>query len=391
MSGWINDKLGRKFTLIVSAILFLVSAIGSAIPQSLTEFIIYRIIGGLGVGAASMTSPLYISEISPTHLRGRMVSLNQLAIILGMLIVYFINYWISGQGDANWNISTGWRWMFASEAIPALLLLILLYTVPESPRWLCQKNRIKEAESILKKTHGKDGAALEIKNILQSINSNSSKLSNKLNSKIIKRIAVIGISLAALQQITGINVFLYYAPEIFKTIAGANTDIALMQTIIIGAVNLIFTIVAIMLVDKVGRKPLMLIGTIGMGISLASIGFASTFGIVGSWLLPFILGYIASFAMSVGPVTWVLLSELFPNALRGRLMAVATIGMWLANFIVSQTFPMMDEQPWLVETFNHGFPFFLYAFFCLVLFGLILILPETKGKSLEEIEEYWKK
>lgn len=205
-------------------------------------------------------------------------------------------------------------------------------------------------------------------------------------------VLIVGVSLAVLQQVTGINVFLYYAPEIFKAVAGSNMDIALLQTIVVGAVNLIFTVVAIWTVDKVGRKLLMIIGSAGMGISLAAIGLAATFQMVGAWLLIFMLGYIACFALSVGPVTWVILSEIFPTKIRGRALAIATLCLWVANFIVSQTFPMMDENEVLVKMFNHGFSFFVYAAFCVV---LVLFtwkaVPETKGKTLEEIEEFWAK
>ncbi len=202
-------------------------------------------------------------------------------------------------------------------------------------------------------------------------------------------VLVIGVLLAVLQQVTGINVFLYYAPEIFKQM-GSGGDVALLQTIIVGAVNLSFTFVAIWTVDLLGRKPLMFFGTVGMGLSLLGMGLASQFHVVAGWVMVCILGYIASFALSVGPVTWVILSEIFPNSIRGRAMSLATFALWTANFYVSQTFPMMDNSPWLIARFNHGFPFYLYAGFCVVL--LIVVwwgVPETKGRSLEEIEAHW--
>jgi len=389
MAGELNDRLGRRTTLIVAAILFLISAIGSALPRTLTQFIVYRIIGGLGVGAASITSPMYIAEISPARLRGRMVSLNQFAIIFGMLVVYFVNYFIARDSDVAWNVATGWRWMFGSESIPAVLLLVLLFFVPESPRWLSKQGKTDKARRILARVDGEQHAESEMAEIEAALQQESGSLA-QLFTPAMRIVLIIGVSLAVLQQVTGINVFLYYAPEIFKSVAGTNVDIALLQTIVVGAVNLLFTIVAIWTVDKVGRKPLMVIGATGMGLSLAAIGLAATFHMVGAWLLIFMLGYIACFALSVGPVTWVILSEIFPTKIRGRALAIATLCLWVANYIVSQTFPMMDENPALVKTFNHGFPFFVYAAFCVVLVAVMVkLVPETKGKTLEEIEAHW--
>lgn len=386
LAGPLNDRLGRRTTLIVAAALFLISAIGSAVPETLTEFIIYRIIGGLGVGAASMTSPIYIAEISPARLRGRMVSLNQFAIIFGMLVVYFVNYFIAQGSEEAWNVATGWRWMFGSEAIPAIVLLGFLFFVPESPRWLMKQGQMEKARSILARIDGEAHADSEMKEINLALQEESGSL-RQLFTPPLRLLLVIGVSLAVLQQITGINVFLYYAPEIFKTVAGADSDIALLQTIVIGAVNLLFTVLAICLVDRLGRKPLMIIGASGMGLSLAAIGFAATFNLVGAWLLLFILGYIACFALSVGPVTWVILSEIFPTKIRGRALGIAALCLWVSNFVVSQTFPMMDESPLLVKLFNHGFPFFLYAAFCVLLVVIVVrLVPETKGKTLEQIE-----
>jgi len=388
-AGEISDRFGRRNMLILSAILFLVSAIGTAVPRTLAQFITFRIIGGLGVGAASMTSPMYIAEISPAHVRGRMVSINQFAIIFGMLVVYFVNYFIQGLGDEAWNTAVGWRLMFGSEALPALLLLVLLFFVPESPRWLAKQGRTDEAHAVLSRVDGSAHADRELLEIRTALAQESSSLAQLFRPGM-AIVLVIGVTLAVLQQVTGINVFLYYAPEIFKTVAGSDMDVALLQTIVVGAVNLLFTIVAIWMVDRIGRKPLMVVGAAGMGASLAAIGLASLFQSIGSWLLIFMLGYIACFALSVGPVTWVILSEIFPTKIRGRAMATATFCLWVANFVVSQTFPMMDENEWLVDTFHHGFPFLVYAGFCVVLVVFVLLaVPETKGRSLEEIERMW--
>jgi SP family xylose:H+ symportor-like MFS transporter len=387
-AGVLSDSLGRKKVLTLSAILFLVSAVGTALPRNLTEFALFRIICGLAVGAASITSPMYIAEISPSRIRGRMVSVNQLAIVSGMLMVYFVNYFIARQGDTAWNQATGWRWMFGSEAVPALVLLGLLFLVPETPRFLVAKDRPGEALKILQRVNGADAGQKEMSEISEAIARESASLAELLRSGV-RVVLLIGVALAVLQQVTGINVFLYYAPEIFKKL-GTGSDAALLQTIVVGAVNLLFTIVAIWSVDLWGRKPLMILGSLGMGLCLVSMGVAAWHQSTQLWVLLFILGYIASFALAVGPVTWVILSEIFPTRIRGRALAVATVCLWTANFIVSQTFPMMDSNTWLLERFHHGFPFFVYAAFCAV--TLVLVwrwVPETKGKSLEAIEKSW--
>jgi SP family xylose:H+ symportor-like MFS transporter len=387
-AGVISDLLGRKKVLILSAILFFVSALGTALPRTITTFVIYRIIGGLGVGAASMSSPMYIAEIAPARIRGRMVSVNQFAIVTGFLVVYFVNYFIALRGDAMWNQQFGWRWMFGSEALPALLLLVLLLFVPESPRWLTKQDRTDEALAILSRVEGTDRAETELLEIKDAIAHEGGSLGQLLQPGM-KIVLVIGIVLAILQQVTGINVFLYFGTEIFKKM-GSETSAALLQTVVVGTVNLIFTIVAIWTVDKLGRKLLMMIGSTGMGISLLAMGLSAYFHKTDLWVLLFILGYIACFALSVGPVTWVILSEIFPTRIRGRAMAIATVCLWVANYVVSQTFPIMDEHTWLLAKFHHAFPFWLYGVFCVILLTFVwLYVPETKGKSLEEIEQHW--
>lgn len=390
-AGWLNHALGRRVTLQIAAVLFLISAIGSAIPEHLSTFIIFRIIGGVGVGIASFTSPLYIAEVSAPECRGKRVSLNQFAIIFGMLMVYFVNYGIALQGDEAWNVNSGWRWMFASECLPAVIFLLGLLTIPESPRWLALRGREDEALRVLTKVCPRSEQAAEVLAEIRASLGRTQVRFRELFAKPWSRPLAIGIALAVLQQATGINVFLYYAPEIFKNL-GASTDVALLQTIVVGCVNLLFTVIAIKNVDRWGRKPLLLWGSAGMGISLLAIGLGAHFDILGAWALVFILGYIACFALSMGPVVWVVLSEIFPNRLRGAAIALATFALWIANFIVSQTFPMMDRNSWLVDHFNHGFPFYLYALMCLVTVILVKSsLPETKTKSLEEIEASWQR
>ncbi|MBD0404531.1 D-xylose transporter XylE [Flammeovirga sp. EKP202] len=390
MAGRLANQLGRKKSLIIAGVLFFISAFGSAIPESFTTFIIFRIIGGVGVGIASMLSPMYIAEIAPSEYRGRLVSCNQFAIIFGMLVVYFVNYYIALQGDSSWNETVGWRWMFGSECIPAVLFTGLLFTVPESPRWLVMKNREQEAKTILEKIS--PNASLKINEIKHSLHQDQNQEKVSITKQPFLMIVCIGVALSVFQQITGINVFLYYAPEIFKQLGGGNTDTALLQTIVVGAVNLLFTVIAIFSVDRFGRKPLMMIGALGMGVCISAIGTAAYFGNTDVWLLAFVLGYIACFALSLGPVTWVLLSEIFPNAIRSTGLAIAVAFQWIFNFIVSQTFPMMMDNDYLFSTFHGAFPFWVYGAMCLVTILFVWkMVPETKGKSLEEMETIWDK
>ncbi len=389
LAGICNDWLGRKKVLVVCAVLFIISAIGSALPADRNMFVLFRALGGLGVGAAALTSPMYIAEIAPSRIRGRMVSLNQLAIVSGMLAVYFVNYFIEGLGDTTWNVQTGWRWMFASEIIPAVALLLFLMPVPESPRWLIKKGRPAEALAVLRKISGERVAERDVKEIQTAVAGESESLAHLFGPGL--RVALLlGIVLAVFQQVTGINVFLYYAPVIFESIAGSDTSAAMLQTVIVGSVNLSFTVIAIWSVDRLGRKPLMLVGYSGMAVSLAGLGLAAYLGRQESWVLGFILLYIACFALSVGPVTWVILSEIYPTRIRGRAMAIATVCLWLANYVVSQTFPMLDGNAWLQKTFHHAFPFWLYGALCVVAVIIVFAwVPETKGQTLETIERRW--
>ena len=398
LGGWVSKTLGRRNGLVLAALLFLISAIGSAMPEMLVSgigtadhtfiysFIGYRIIGGIGVGLASMLSPLYIAEIAPAEIRGKLVSLNQFAIIFGMLVVYFVNYFIASQGDETWLNQTGWRWMFASETIPASIFLLLLLFVPDTPRSLVLKSKPEKALEVLTRINGSQRAAVILKEIQGTVVHHSGKLFSFGFTVII-----LGILLSVFQQFVGINVVLYYAPEIFKSM-GANTDIALLQTIIVGSVNLIFTVLAIMTVDKFGRKPLMIVGALGMGVSMFALGFSFFSSAVGMFALICMLVYVASFAMSWGPVTWVLLSEIFPNRIRGRAMAIAVAAQWISNYLVSWTFPMMDKNSFLIEKFNHGFAYWIYGFMAILAMLIIWkFVPETKGKTLEEMEKVWKK
>lgn len=401
--GYLSAKYGRKKSLLIAAFLFFIAAIGTAYPEIgfhsidtgdtptylanyIPQFVFYRIIGGFGVGLASMLAPMYIAEVAPSHIRGKLVSCNQFAIIFGQLLVYCVNYYIAKSGDQFWIDIVGWRYMFLSLAVPATIFFILLFTVPESPRWLALNNKSEEALSILTKLMGKAQAST-------TLNSMRPKDTLKNHSPLLKyglAVIVIGILLSAFQQLMGINVVLYYAPEVFKTL-GADTDSALLQTIIVGIINLTFTVMAILTVDKFGRKPLQIIGAIGMAIGMLVLGCTFFFNISASVALFSMLFYIASFAISWGPVCWVLLSEIFPNSIRSQALAIAVAAQWIANYLVSWTFPIMDKNSYLITHFNHAFSYWVYGVIS-ILAAIFMwkFVPETKGKSLEEIEKLWK-
>lgn len=397
IGGIISLKIGRKKGLMLAAVLFFISALGSSMPEILVRpigeadhtfinhFIFYRIIGGIGVGLASMLAPMYIAEVAPPAIRGKLVSWNQFAIIFGMLVVYFVNYFIALQGDDSWLNATGWRWMFASEMIPASLFLVLLFFVPETPRYLVLRNDEDKALQVLTRINGKEMAD----SILSEIRSTVQTRSGKIFSFGVL-VIMIGILLSVFQQFVGINVVLYYAPEIFKNM-GTQTDMALMQTVIVGAINLSFTVVAIYSVDKFGRKPLQIIGALGMAVFMFALGTTFFLEQLGLAALIFMLGYVACFAVSWGPVTWVLLSEIFPNRIRGRAMAIAVAAQWIANYLVSWTFPLMDKSSFLTNHFNHGFAYWIYGVMGILAAVFVWkLVPETKNKSLEEMEEMWK-
>jgi MFS transporter, SP family, xylose:H+ symportor len=393
IAGYISQSMGRRNGLKLAALLFLLSAIGSAIPERLNfmgfevvnAFIIYRILGGIGVGMASMLSPMYIAEIAPAGIRGKLVSWNQFAIIFGMLVVYFVNYFIASQGDDQWLIQSGWRWMFASETLPAFLFLVLLFFVPETPRFLVMKDKPDQAMDVLVKLSGKDRAAIVLQEIKNSLREKDAHWLTYGGL-----VLVIGILISVFQQFVGINVVLYYAPEIFRNM-GSATDTSLLQTIIVGAVNLSFTVVAILTVDRFGRKPLMIIGALGMAVSMFALGASFYLGKLGLGALIFMLTYTASFAVSWGPVAWVLLSEIFPNRIRGA-MSIAVAAQWLANLTISWTFPILNDNSWLTAMFNQGFSYWIYGFMS-ILAALFMwkMVPETKGKTLEAMDFLWKK
>ncbi|WP_396145837.1 sugar porter family MFS transporter [Flavobacterium sp.] len=389
-SDYLSNRLGRRATMLITAILFILNSVGTALPNSFTMFVLFRIVGGVGVGIASMVVPMYIAEIAPPKRRGALVGNYQLAIVIGIVVVYFVNYFIALQGDAQWNLNIGWRWMFGSEIIPSILFLVFIFLIPESPRWLLQKGKSEQAVAVLEKINAPEDVAQVQSEIQNSLEQEDKGQWNHLVNPIYKKALFVGIGLSILQQLTGINAILYYAPEIFKSL-GSSTDASLLETSILGVVNLIFTLLAIKWVDKMGRKPLLYIGSAGMTISLAAVGIFIYNEAVGNYVLPFLILFMASFSISWGPIVWVLLSEIFPNKIRSLALAISVFIQWVANFVVTQVFPSLIENQWLKDNFNGAFPFYLFSVICL--FSLFFVwkkVPETKNKSLEQMDALWK-
>jgi len=382
-AGMLSDRFGRKKVIIAAAILFIVGSLGSAVPETFSWFVIARIVGGIGIGITSTLCPLYNAEVAPAAYRGRLVALNQLATVTGIFVVYFVNSYIAGLGDTAWNVSTGWRWMFGVGVLPGVVFLALLFFVPESPRWLIKQGRAAEALPALIKIHGEEPAKKEVLEIKESFRQEAGPIRDLFRPGL--RFALfVGVGLAVLQQVTGINAVMYYAPEIFKA-TGAGTNAALVQTVLVGFINFAFTILSIWLIDKVGRKALLLVGSTMMAISLFAIGTAFQTGHTsGALVLVFVLTYVAAFAVSLGPVVWVMLSEIFPNRYRGRATAIASMALWIADYIVSQSFPP------LLSFAGPGITFYMFGALSVVtiLFSWKAV-PETKGKSLEDIEALW--
>ncbi|WP_452224005.1 sugar porter family MFS transporter [Lacinutrix chionoecetis] len=396
VAGPLSIKIGRKWSLIISAVLFTLSAYGSGLPeifpQSVSMLVVFRILGGLGIGIASMNAPMYIAEIAPSSIRGRMVTYYQLAIVIGFFVVFLATYFIGKNLTVDENIAFGWRRMFWSELIPSGLFLILLFFVPKSPRWLALRGRDDEALAVLQKINEDEEASKEILLIKKSLDENKKGVKVSYLSKAILVIIAIGTVLSMLQQFTGINAVLYYGADIFEKALGFGKEDVLAQQILLAFVNLVFTFVAMFTVDKFGRKPLLYIGSVGMIVGFLLLGITLQQQNVGLLSLIGVLLFIASFALSMGPVVWVLLSEMFPNNIRSVAMSVAVAAQWAANYVVSQSFPVvMGSEMNNNSTWNGSLPYFIFIVFILIIvFVTYKFIPETKGKSLEEIEEFWK-
>lgn len=409
VSGYFASLLGRRNSLRLAAVLFFLSALGSYYPEFLfleygkanmsllLAFNLYRIIGGIGVGLASAICPMYIAEIAPSEIRGTLVSCNQFAIIFGMLVVYFVNYLILGDHtnpivlkDAAtglyslspesdmWTVQKGWRYMFGSEAIPAAAFGLLLFTVPKTPRYLVMTGQHQVALSILEKINGVNKAH----EILAEIRATATEKTEKLFTYGFA-VIFIGIMLSVFQQAIGINAVLYYAPRIFES-AGAEGG-GMMQTVIMGIVNILFTVVAIVTVDRFGRKPLLIIGSIGMAVGAFMVAICDNWGIKGIIPVLSIIVYAAFFMMSWGPICWVLIAEIFPNTIRGQAVAIAVAFQWIFNYLVSSTFPALYD-------FSPMFAYSLYGIVCVIAALFVWrCVPETKGKTLEEMNALWQK
>lgn len=387
ISGTLSDKYGRKPLLLVASVLFTWSAVGTGYADTIEWFIIYRILGGIGIGIASNLSPMYIAEVSPSDVRGRFVSINQLTIVIGILAAQVTNWLIAdnmtpGEDILNsWNGQMGWRWMFWAECVPAVLFFILIFFVPESPRWLAYKYHYEKAEGILSRIGGLEYAKNEIKNIKQMVTSEEKVDIKLLFRGKMPKILLIGIVIAAFQQWCGLNVVFNYAQEIF-TAAGYGVSDILFNIVVTGVTNVIFTFVGMYTVDKLGRRSLLLFGAGGLAGIYAVLGICYYFNISGIIVLALVVAAIACYAMSLAPVTWVVISEIFPTKIRGMAMAVSTFSLWAACFVLTYTFPLLNNALGAYGTF------WLYGIICIL--GFIFIksmLPETKGKSLEEIEE----
>lgn len=389
-SGYLADRVGRKKPLILAAFLFTFSAVGTGMVSHFAPFVFFRLIGGLGIGLASALSPMYIAEVSPAGMRGRLVSVNQLTIVIGILTAQITNYLIADKvppgatGEMilrSWNGQVGWRWMFWAETVPALAFFMLAFLIPESPRFLYKSGKQGKAQFILQRIGGQVYAAEEGRHIGLTLKDAGIKINwRELFSKRLRPMMLIGIVLAVFQQWCGINVIFNYAEEIFTT-AGYSVSDMLFNIVITGVVNLVFTVVAMQTVDRWGRRNLMLLGSVGLAIIYLLLGGCYFFQFKGIIVLVIVILAIATYAMSLAPVTWVVLSEIFPNSVRGAAMSVATSALWIGCFVLTYTFPILNKL------LNASGTFWIYAFICLSGFLFILKkLPETKGKSLEEIE-----
>lgn len=375
VAGKLADAIGRKKVLMICGILFGLTGVSAGFAFSFFVFVVSRIIGGLAVGAAAMVAPMYIAETVPAAWRGRLVSLYQMAIVAGILLAYLSNYAFLGVG------ADAWRWMFASQVVPSICFIVFLFGVPETPRWLVRNSEVQQGFDVLMKIGGEKFANDELTAIRTTQSQGNARWQDVLLPKY-RKVLWIGVTVAAFQQITGINAILYYAPEIFKQTGVSNSN-ALLQSIGIGVVMLGSTFLAIKFIDSAGRRLLLLVGNVVMAVSLTGVALCFHYSFFGYYLVFVLLVvYIAGFSASLGAVTWVLLSELFPNSIRGIAMSLSTFVLWVADFIASFSFPILNKQ------LGPSYTLMLFAALCVIYFIYVKIkIPETKGKTLEEMEQ----
>jgi len=397
LAGPISTKIGRKSGLLIAGILFFVSSLGAGYPEffwslfgatgyhALPPFLFYRVMGGTAIGMASMLAPMYIAEVAPPSRRGMLVTFQQIAIVGGINLVYVVNWAIQEGHSRAYLMSTAWRHMLASAAIPALLLIVFMLIVPETPRFLVLKDRDDEALALLKRLVGEEAAPSTVKEIEATLVEHTRPL---LSFGWL--VVIVGIMLSVFQQVCGINAVLYYAPHMFENM-GASTSASFLQTIVVGTANVGFTLIALVTVDRWGRRPLLILGGVVMAVAMVVLGFLFDTNHVGLVALGAVIVFIAGFALSWGPVTWVMLSEIYPNSIRGKAMSIGVAAQWIMNFIVSLTFPMMDGSTFLNQHFHHGFAYWLYGVGSILAALFVLRwVPETKGRTLESIEHLWK-
>jgi SP family xylose:H+ symportor-like MFS transporter len=390
MAGRMSDSLGRKKVLVFSALLFAISSVLTGWSYSFATFITWRIVGGVAIGLASNVSPMYIAEISPAAWRGRLVSLNQLALVIGILTAQIANWRIAEKMPepisqtmfaASWNVQFGWRWMFTAVAIPSIIFLATTPLIPESPRWLVARGKPEAARRILERIGGPAYSEHELQAISETLSASTGKHDwRAFRAPRIQKLVLMGVCLAVLQQASGINILFNYAEEVYRS-AGYGVNDILFNIVVTGTINLIFTIVAMLLVDRFGRRRLMLLGCLGVGFSHVAASFAYRQGLHGTWVLVLTLCAIACYAMSLAPVTWVLITEIFPNQVRATAVSISVAALWIACFVLTYTFPLLNGA------FGTAGTFFIYGLICFLgACFVFFFVPETKGKSLEQIE-----
>lgn len=384
VSGWLADRIGLKKSLALCAVCFAGSSVGVLFSYSLSQFVVWRILGGVGIGAASILAPMYIAEIAPTRMRGRLVTLYQLGIVLGILSAVFINMLIQRSGTEEWNQAVGWKWMFFAGVVPAVLFAVAIAAALESPRWLMKVGRTDEGLDVLTRINGESIANAESASIRESLTAEEGRFSELFTSGF-GRALFLGVVLAGLTQTSGITPLFSYLPSIFEA-AGAKTGDAFFQSVLVSVINLIFTLVALWLVDKLGRRTLLLIGTSAQTLAFGLVGLLYFSGGWPLGILAGVMAFVAAHAVGNGVVCWVIISEIFPTKVRGRAMSIATTSLWVFAFLGNLIFPVMQKS-----IGNHG-AFWVFAFMALVNVGFVLFMvPETKGFSLEAIEQIFLK